>query len=112
MLWYMLLHEELRCWEQRIGYWGARCQTCGRDCWQLTFRIWRTKGSGMNPATPYGFPVYGETYQVRCQSCGVGAMVGHPQQWVPALGASFVYENHAATIADARYLQQAFNYFR
>ena len=62
MLWYMLMSEELRIWEQRIGAWVARCQGCRREAWQLTFRIWRTKGTGMSPPTPYGLP-YGECHQ-------------------------------------------------
>ena len=28
MLWYMLMSEELRVWEQRIGAWVAQCQGC------------------------------------------------------------------------------------
>jgi hypothetical protein len=108
MLWYLLLAEEMRVWEQRVGYWGARCQTCHRDCWQLTFRIWRTKGTGMSPPTPFSYPTYGEAYQVRCSSCGVGAAVGHPQGWVPQLGGAFQYENHPATPALAQYLHLAF----
>jgi hypothetical protein len=112
MLWYMLLSEELRVWEQRMGYWGARCQTCHRDCWQLTYRIWRTKGNGMSPATPWSFPPYGEAYQVRCQSCGIAAMVGHPQQWIPQLAGQFVYENHHPTVATPQYLNIAFPHMR
>lgn len=112
MVWLLLLSEELRVWEQRIGYWGARCQTCHQDTWQLTFRIWRTKGNGLSPATPYSYPAYGEAYQVRCNACHVSAMVGHPNQWVPQLGNAFVYEQHHATPANAHYLQQAFPVWR
>jgi hypothetical protein len=111
MLWLLLLSEELRIWEQRVGYWGARCQTCQRDCWQLTFRIWRTKGNGMSPPTPWSFPVYGEAFQVRCSQCGISALVGHPQSWAPQLG-TFVQENHPPTLATGTYLQQAFPVMR
>ena len=107
MLWLLLLSEELRIWEQRVGYWGARCQTCHRDCWQLTFRLWRTKGNGMSPPTPWSLPVYGEAYQVRCSGCGIAALVGYPQSWVPQLGGSFVQENHPPTLASGPYIQQA-----
>jgi hypothetical protein len=75
MLWYMLMSEELRVWEQRIGAWVAQCQGCHREGWQLTFRIWRTKGTGLSPPTPYGMP-YGECYQVRCSLCGAARPVG------------------------------------
>jgi hypothetical protein len=112
MLWYMLLHEELRVWEQRVGSWVARCQTCHRDVWQLTYRIWRTKGSGLNPASPWSMPVYGEAYQVRCSGCGAAGMVGHPNQWVPPLGQAFVWEQYPPTQAMANYLQIAFPFFR
>jgi hypothetical protein len=112
MLWFLLLNEELRSWQQRIGAWTSRCQMCQRDAWQLTFRIWRTKGSGLNPATPFGFPVYGEAYQIRCAACGAGTMVGHPQQWTPPLGPAFVWENHQPVQAAARYMQQVFPFVR
>jgi len=108
MLWYLLLSEELRVWEQRIGYWVARCQTCKRDCWQLTFRLWRTKGNGLSPPTPWTFPAFGEGYQVRCSSCGVGAMVGHPSTWVGQQAPGFVQENHPPTPATPQYLRLAF----
>lgn len=112
MLWFLLLNEELRAWEQRVGAWRARCQTCQQDAWQLTFRIWRTKGSGLQPATPWGY-AYGEAYQVRCSGCGVAAMVGHPNQWVPPLGNAFVWENqYPPTQANARYMQMVFPFLR
>jgi hypothetical protein len=113
MLWYLMLHEELRCWEQRVGAWVARCQTCHQDVWQLTFRVYRTKGTGMNPPTPFSYPIYGECYQVRCSGCGVAAMVGHPNQWAPAIGPSYVVEQqYPPMAANARYMQQAFAFFR
>ncbi|MBX3190854.1 MAG: hypothetical protein KF819_27905 [Labilithrix sp.] len=111
MLWFMLLHEELRAWEQRIGAWQARCQGCHRDAWQLTFRIWRTKGTAMSPATPYGM-AYGECHQVRCSGCGVATNVGHPTQWVPQIGPAYTYENHPPVYATPQYLQLAFPAFR
>jgi hypothetical protein len=112
VLWYMLLSEEMRVWEQRLGYWGARCQTCHRDCWQLTYRIWRTQGNGLSPATPWNYPHYGEAYQVRCASCGIGAMVGHPNTWIPQLGSAFVHEQHHPTPATPHYLNIAFPVMR
>jgi len=111
MLWFLLLNEELRAWEQRVGAWVARCQTCQQNCWQLTFRIWRTKGSGLNPASPFGF-AYGEAYQVRCSACGVAAMVGNPSQWVPPLGTAWQNESYPPMMANPRYMQMVFPFFR
>jgi hypothetical protein len=113
MLWFMLLHEELRCWEQRLGAWVARCQTCNQDVWQLTIHIWRTKGTGLQPATPFSFPIYGEAYQVRCSGCGAARMVGHPNTWAPSIGGGYVVEQHYPPMAaNARYLQVAFPFIR
>ena len=111
MLWYMLLSEELRVWEQRIGAWLATCQSCRRESWQLTFRVWRTKGTGMSPPTPYGFP-YGECHQVRCSGCGVATNVGHPTQWVPSIGPGYTYENHPPIYGTPQYVTLAFGAMR
>ena len=111
MLWYLLLHEELRVWEQRIGAWQAQCQACHQTAWQLTFRIWRTKGTGMQPPTPYGYP-YGEAHQVRCSGCGAATMVGHPSQWVPQIGPAYTYENHPPVYGTPQYVHMAFHAMR
>ena len=107
MLWLMLMQDELRAWEQRVGCWQARCQMCQRDAWQLVFRIWRTKGNGLSSPTPWGIP-YGEGFQVRCSGCGAATNVGHPSTWVPQIGPAYQYENHPPVIATPQYLAMAF----
>ena len=107
MLWYMLMSEELRVWEQRIGAWLATCQGCRREAWQLTFRVWRTKGTPMSPPTPYGF-AYGECHQVRCSGCGAATNVGHPSQWVPTIGPAYTHENHPPVYGTPQYVTIAF----
>jgi len=107
MLFYMLMSEELRVWEQRIGAWVAQCQTCKREAWQLTFRIWRTKGTGMSPPMPQGH-AYGEGHQVRCSGCGAATNVGHPTAWVPAIGRAYTHENHPPVHGTPQYVTIAF----
>ena len=111
MIWFLLLNEEFRVWEQRIGAWQAECQTCRRPGWQLVFRIWRTKGSAMNPASPYGY-AYNECYQVRCSLCGAGTMTGHPAQWVPSLGPAYTYENLPPVFGTPQYTSMAYAMMR
>jgi hypothetical protein len=110
MLW-LLLSEELRCWERRIGCWVCRCQMCQRDGWHLTFYMWRTKGNGLNPASPQGMP-YGECYQVRCTQCGAASNVGHPQYWAPQLGPAYTTENYPPTMATPQYVSLGFPTYR
>ena len=111
VLWYLLLSEENKTWEQRIGCWVAACRWCQREAWQLTFRMWRTNGNGFSPATPYGAG-FAEVYQVRCAGCGAATSVAHPSQWVGAIGAAFTYENLPPMQAQPAYVRMAYPYGR
>jgi hypothetical protein len=113
MLLYLMAAAKWQIWEQRIGAWSARCQGCQQEAWQLTFRLWRTKGTPANPPTPWGPEMAGEAFQVRCSTCGVGAMVGHPYGWVREQAPGFVHENHyTPAVANPHYVQMAIPAFR
>lgn len=113
MLWYLMASEKWQVWEQRIGTWSARCQSCQQEYWQLTFRMWRTKGTPANPPTPWGPTLAGEAFQVRCSGCWTAAMVGHPQTWVPHQAPGFIHEqHHPPMMANPTYIPMAVPAFR
>lgn len=90
---FFLTSDKWALWERRIGYFTARCQSCHQEAFQILFHMWRTKGTQISPPTPWS-PMHGQAYQVRCNGCGVPAMVGHPQTWVPHQAPGFVQEHH------------------
>lgn len=105
LLW--LTSEKIAVWERRIGCFNARCQGCNQEGWQLTLHMWRSRGTQMSPPTPWS-PIWGQTFQVRCSLCGVAAVVGPPELWVPQQAPGFVYEqHHPATPANPAYMALA-----
>jgi hypothetical protein len=107
MLWYFLLSEQFTTYEHRIGSFCVPCKLCQREAWQLTFRMYQTKGSHANPAGPYGVP-HNERFQIRCSACGAATAVHHPSTWAPALGQGFVPEQGAVSIGIPAYVALAF----
>ncbi|MBL8609755.1 MAG: hypothetical protein JNL38_20650 [Myxococcales bacterium] len=109
MLWLMLANETtLTPWEQRVGSFWTTCPRCQQQAWQLTYRIYRTSGSGLQGPTPYGPPL-NECFQVRCATCFSASMVAHPSTWVQSIGVQFNNENHAPTHGTPQYIAQAYS---
>jgi hypothetical protein len=104
----MLLNKTPTAWEHRIGSFRATCTHCRQEQWQLLYRLYHTEGSTMSPATPYGFVVGVERFQVRCSTCFGATSAGHPSTWAPQMGPGFVNENFPATAANPQYLRMAF----
>jgi hypothetical protein len=107
VLWYFLLAEDYSSWEQRIGSFCRPCQHCRQEAWQIAFRMYRTKGSPLSPASSAGFAEY-ECCQIRCSGCGYATMVAHPHYWVSSLGVPFNQEACPAGPAVPGYASIAF----
>ena len=80
----LLLSDAWRAWEHRIGAFHMACRYCGQPSWQLTYRMYQTKGTQMSPPGPNDWP-QNERYQVRCATCAAPTLVNHPSTWVPQL---------------------------
>jgi hypothetical protein len=99
---YLLLSDDYAAWEHRVGSFFTTCPHCRQQAWQLTFRMYQTRGTMAQPPGPYDAPM-NERFQIRCATCGGATQVNHPQTWVPTLGTTFNQENHAVTKATPAY---------
>ncbi len=104
---FLLMSEEYKVWEQRAGSFHQACRYCNQPAWQLLFRIYRTLGSAMTPASPHGAPV-NEVWQVRCATCGGAAMTAHPSTWVHTLGVPVNQEYGPVAWGTPQYVQMAY----
>jgi hypothetical protein len=104
----LALSEDSRYGEHRIGSFMGRCQICGQEAWQLTFRLYRNIGTMLSPPTAYTPPM-AERYQVRCCACSGASPAGHPATWVMTLPNPFQHENYPVTPATPGYSGLAFS---
>jgi hypothetical protein len=98
----LLLSESWSAWEHRIGAFFMACRNCGQPSWQLTYRMYQTKGTAMSPPGPNDWP-QNERFQLRCATCAAPTPVNHPSTWVPHLGVPFQQESYPVTAATPAY---------
>ena len=98
----LLLSDDWAAWEHRIGAFHMPCRHCAQPSWQLTFRMYQTKGTKMSPPGPNDWP-QNERFQVRCATCGAPTPVHHPSTWVQQLGVPFQQESYPVTSATPAY---------
>jgi hypothetical protein len=108
MLFYLLLKEDsVATYEQRIGYFVVPCPLCGQEGWQILFRLYKTRGSTMDPPSPTKMPSL-EAFQVRCSICAGASVAFHPAYWASTLGVPLYPEAYPPTPAHPGYAYMAF----